>query len=176
MAHLWDREVDGGWKVVPLEDDRYALAGDPEGGLSARAGGPEAGEPALVRAADAAGRERWVLVTEVSTPLRVNGDRVPGIRVVLDKDEISGPQLGPFYFSTERRATIEPYAGPANASCPRCLRPLEQGEPSVRCPRCGVAHHQEEPDWPCWLDKPRCQACDQSTRLDADFRWRPEEL
>ncbi|MHC4320270.1 MAG: hypothetical protein ACYS1B_17245 [Planctomycetota bacterium] len=176
MAHLWARDGDTGWKVLPLDDDRYTLAGDPEDGVSARAGGPVAGEPALVRATDAAGRERWVLVSAVRTYARVNGDRVPGIRVVLDKDEISAPQLGPFYLSTESLAKIEPYTGPADASCPRCLQLLEQGKPAVRCPKCSTWHHQDqEKEWECWTHLERCQLCDQSTRLDADYQWRPEE-
>ncbi|MHC4422188.1 MAG: hypothetical protein ACYS1E_16530 [Planctomycetota bacterium] len=161
--------------MLPLDDDRYAFGGDPEDRVSARAGGPVAGEPALVRATDAAGRERWVLVSAVRTYARVNGDRVPGIRVVLDKDEISGPQLGRFYFSSDRRATIEPYTGPADATCPRCLQPLRQGQLSVKCPKCSTTLHQSE-QWPCWLHTERCQLCDQSTDLDADYRWRPEEL
>jgi hypothetical protein len=118
-------------------------------------------------------------VGEFRSVLRVNGAAVPGIRVLGDKDEICAPQLGRLYFSAERLAKIEPFAGPDDDSvtCPRCLGPLKPGHLSVRCPKCSVVHHEmEDKNRPCWTYKKRCAHCDQPTRLDAGLQWRPEPI
>ena len=171
MAYLWRQDHDNRWHAGTLEENRCTRVSDAE----PSAVPPLA--PALVRTVTSEGAERWVVVGDGASGVRVNGQAFPGIRLLADKDEISVPPRGRFFFSSERLACVEPFDGSREVSCPRCLRPIKPGDPAVRCPNanCGALHHQMERWW-CWTHEESCQLCDQLTRFDAGFRWTPEKL
>jgi hypothetical protein len=120
-------------------------------------------------------------MTSPASDVHVNGRKTHlGIRVLRDRDEIrlGGDRI---YFSTERTAHVESFAGDAgSAACPRCQQPLTDGAAVVRCPQCSAAHHQDE-NLPCWCGYEKepfetCALCDQPAGLDRGYRWTPEGL
>ena len=123
---------------------------------------------------------RWALLAGTETHVRVSGLRVPGIRVLEDRDEIRVCNTGgSLYFSAERLAVVEPYGGPDKALCPRCQEPLHSGAMVVRCPNCGIRHHEyanAEENRKCWTYDVGCAQCGRSTRLDTNYEWQPEEV
>jgi len=117
--------------------------------------------------------DAWVLVGMPA--VRVNGSPLAaGIRVLRDRDElvVGGSRV---FFSTESLAAIEPFAGDEAVSCPRCGLGIPPRSPAVLCPHCRVYHHQSD-ELPCWTYTEHCATCDQSTALEAGFRWTPEAL
>jgi hypothetical protein len=83
------------------------------------------------------------------------------------------------FYSTERRARVEPFPGINGrpAKCARCKDDIEPGAPSVQCPQieCSLWYHQSE-ERPCWTYTGACGPCGQPTSFSADFRWTPMEL
>ena len=169
MAHLWvESEIDmpggdgraGAWRVVPLA----APVTEP-GGI-----------PARLLPAPAPGGENWVVLCDTSA-VAVNGVPVTlGIRVLADRDALTAPPVPPVFFSTERLACVESFAGAERPlTCPRCKDPVESGSKVVRCPQCGVVHHQTD-ELPCWTYAEHCALCPQPTALDGAYRWTPEGL
>jgi hypothetical protein len=117
--------------------------------------------------------EAWALVAAAGA-VRVNGAPLAlGLRVLRDKDEICS-EGGRVFFSEERLAAVEPFAGAAPVACARCRQPVEPGSPSVRCAGCGVVCH-ESPELPCMTYTPTCPLCSRSSTLGA-FTWTPEDL
>ena len=119
----------------------------------------------------------WILFAEPHVRVLVNGSRVwLGLAALTDRDEIRLPDGSVRYFSTEALARVEPYT-PATPGgrCPRCRQPIQPNTDAVRCPGCALWHHASA-DMPCWTYEPRCASCEQSTHLDAGFRWTPEDL
>jgi len=170
MAHLWlESDVDmpgaegrvGAWRVSPLA---AGPATDP-GGLPAR----------LLRAPATTG-DVWVLLCDTAA-VTVNGVPVAlGIRVLSDRDVLTTPDVPPVFFSAERLAYVETFAGAARPlTCPRCKDLVESGSTVVRCPQCGVVHHQTD-DLPCWTYAEHCALCPQPTALHGAYRWTPEGL
>jgi hypothetical protein len=159
MAHLWNPNGSGEWKLTMLTDDEFALV---DASLMVRRVGKRSDE--------------WALVSSAHQDARVNGIRVMvGLTILSDRDEIR-PAGGPtWFFSTETQARVEPFPGSeARGLCPRCQLPIAQGTPAVRCPGCGLWYHQSD-EFPCWTYAPQCTACPQPTELDAGFRWTPPE-
>lgn len=175
MAHLWVRDGSQ-WSILPLEAGSFNLAQEIPRACSPGTGAFSNKDVLLTAVADEGG-ESWVLVAASGADVRVNGTRLSlGIRCLRDRDEIRVEGREPFYFSTERLAAVEPFAGsPAEAYCPRCRQRIEPGHLSVRCPACGVWHHQTE-DFPCWTYSETCALCPQTTRMDEGYRWSPEEV
>jgi hypothetical protein len=168
MASLWQLDgPDQTWTCRELAERQHRLTDDPAG-------------PIVMQATDE-GRSTWVLLCRPGIAARVNGEPVPGVRVLAHRDEISVPESGVAYFSTDRAARIEPFRGgdpgaePLN--CPRCRQPIEAAQPSVRCPGCGVVHHETD-ESPCWTYGPACAVdfCDQRTAPQASVPWSPEVL
>lgn len=166
MPHLWQLQNDQ-WEPAPLAGPALAL--------------PSSGELRPARDADAAPlrlqaaeNDSWVLLARPMSVVRVNGSPVvAGMRVLRDRDEIviGGSRS---FFSTERLARVEPFPGSEGATfCPRCKQEIVKDSPAVQCPGCRSWYHQRE-DLGCWLYSPSCQLCDQSTPLDAGYRWEPE--
>jgi hypothetical protein len=157
MAHLWIEEA-ARWAALPLHADGLRLA-DAEAPLLRRGRTPEG--------------ETWVVIG--GRDVFVNGRRLAaGMRVLRDRDEIRVGDSSPIFFSCERLAAIEAFAGASGpAYCPRCKQELLHETPVVRCPQCRVAHHQTD-ELPCWTYTPACALCDQPTALDGAYRWRPE--
>jgi len=179
MGHLWLRDSERGWAVLPLRGGRLPLDGD----LRALAG---AGETAAFAAAPASllcagGAGRWVLVTERGEEVRVNGLPVElGIRALRDRDAIRVRGLGTLFFTTEMPARVVSYPGPGCVPCARCQTPIEEGDPAVACPDCGLWHHQGADaggvERECWTYAETCAYGPHPTGLDGGFRWTPEDL
>jgi len=162
MAHLWIEDT-GGWAVFPLPaDGRVAL--------------PPAQTSETVWLERAAGAgSGWLLVCGGEDDVVLNGlPLATGIRVLEDRDEIRLPGAGRCFFSTERLAEVRPYSGDGMRRCPRCRRPLEAGDSSVRCPSCDLQFHQTDA-FPCWTHDPTC-LCGHPTDFDGRYRWNPENL
>lgn len=159
MAHLWNVDDSGDWKLTMLVDDEFAL----DASLLVRRVGGRADE--------------WALVSPAHKDTRVNGVRVmTGLTILTDRDEIR-PAGGPtWFFSTETQARVEPFPGSeARGFCPRCKLRIAEGTPAVHCPGCGLWYHQCD-EFPCWTYASQCSACPQPTELGAGCRWTPEGL
>jgi hypothetical protein len=159
MAHLWNGDDSGDWKLTMLVDDEFAL----EASL-------------LVRRVEG-GADEWALISAAHHNTCVNGVRVmTGLTILADRDEIR-PAGGPtWFFSTEIQARVEPFPGSeARGFCPRCKLPIAEGTPAVHCPGCGLWYHQSD-EFPCWTYAPQCTACPQPTEPGAGWRWTPEDL
>lgn len=169
MPHLWLQQ-DTEWTVLPLEVTPLPLARLPTAGA-------ESCPEAILLRSGAEGRAEWHLVARPASGIAVNGlPLLAGVRTLLDRDELRVPGLGALFFSTERLALVEPLPLTGHAvSCPRCRQPIAPESPAVRCPGCEVWHHGST-ELPCWTYAPTCALCQQSTALDAGFRWTPEEL
>ena len=161
MAHLWHRLDGKDWQVVPLN------------GAPIRVPGEESVWLVPVAEADGA----WALVASSARPLRVNGVRASaGLRVLSDRDEIMIAEKDSLFFSTERRARVEPAPLVESAlTCPRCKSAIDAHTLAVKCPSCSVWHHEAE-TMSCWRYAETCALCDQPTALDAGYRFTPEEL
>ena len=176
MAHLWIHSSLEGWTVRPLAADRFTLSAD--------AAAPAPGRPVddkstggvvLRRAADGDAGETWLLLAS-PREVWVNGSQLDvGARVLRDKDEIRLRGAAPMFFSTEVLAQVAAFPGFARpVHCPRCRQVIEAGALAVYCPGCHMWHHQSV-GCECWTYAPTCAVCDQTTALDADYRWKPEE-
>lgn len=152
MAHLWIRETDD-WTPVVLVGEEVSLSGT-----------------TLLRSGDA-----WLLLPR-DAQTRVNGSAVPAtIRLLRDRDEISGVSTEPAYFSTERLAEIVPMPDLGRAVvCPRCRTAIEPAQPAVECPGCGLFHH-ETAEKNCWSYAPACGSCPRPTG-EVGYQWTPEGL
>ena len=170
MSFLWLASSGLQWKVLALGAQLTDLAdlAMREGGRS-MAGFP----PVLLRDGDSPANPRWVLLAGPGADVTVNGGDIGGIRLLSHRDELRvGGKL--IYFSTEKLARIEPFTGPQEICCGRCLREIAPHSPVVRCPQCGIYHHATA-ESPCWEYAPVCSGCgEQPTQLDADFRWTPD--
>jgi hypothetical protein len=188
MAQAWIRNLPNGagWLAAVLRENCYAIG--------ARGNAPLLAISASASPLDAPslrqGRgESWLFLLPSGASAFVNGQRLSlGMRVLRDRDEILLPATLPadgtdaepqrIFFSTERLAIVEPFAGAARpVICSRCKQIIEVGQLAVRCPngRCGLWHH-ESAEQPCWTYAEKCSNCDQATALDAGYRWTPEQL
>lgn len=117
MAHLWvrDSRADERWAIAPLESAAFTLVADPPYVVPRV---PEDDEIGLMKAMPeygaGDGKAQWVVLVGSPTRVRVNGLAVGGgIRALADRDEIRGPGLGRYFFSTEQLASVEALpAGP----------------------------------------------------------------
>ena len=185
MAHLWLRDTDAVWAALPLDE---LSRGSRQESRQANCGVDLSVDPP--RAIDAAASHRrdcpcllmpwesgWALLAWPEAGVRVNGKAVSiGIRLLRDRDEIRPAGRPPVYFSTERLAGVEQLPdGSEELFCARCRQRIEEGGEAVRCPACGIWLHESE-ELPCWTYASTCALCDQTTDLEAGFRWTPEDL
>jgi hypothetical protein len=176
MAHLWVKDGDEGWAVLPLSGEAVSLAMRPPQKVPAAAADGDEGAVLLVGHGAGAAR-RSVLVARVDGAVRVNGlPLVGGLRLLEDRDEIWARGASPVFFSAEELARVEPFpAHEAPKFCARCKLEVQAESPAVRCPACSVWHHQTE-EYPCWTYARVCALCNQPTDLAAGYRWTPEGL
>ena len=183
MAHLWvrDSRADERWAIAPLESAAFTLVADPPYVVPRV---PEDDEIGLMKAMPeygaGDGKAQWVVLVGSPTRVRVNGLAVGGgIRALADRDEIRGPGLGRYFFSTEQLASVEALpAGPVGDDglfCPRCKLSIDISTAAVCCPVCGVWHHEND-DRLCWSYSDACAVCRHDTARDRGYRWSPEEL
>jgi hypothetical protein len=161
MTHLWTRsstdddDAEGGWTPQPL------------------AGAVELGTSSRLQHATTPDGARWVVVGPPS--LRVNGEAVPGIAVLADRDAISVDGEH-YYFSAESLAEVVPFpVRDRSVLCARCRTEIAPGTAAVACPQCGAWYHQSDA-LPCRTYAPTCNGCPAATALDAGFRFSPEAL
>jgi len=183
MAHLWMyRDPDDAWLAAGLEGSRCGVAVGGPFSLDDRTNGGAEAAVMLIGRQDGP-EEEWVLLAPFQARVWVNGTPLAlGIRVLRERDEIQVQEDGApgrrrrFYFSTERRAAVEPYPGTdTSARCARCKRPIVKDTPAVRCPQCGAWHHQAG-QWLCWTYDRKCAFCKQPTDTGTGFRWTPEGM
>jgi hypothetical protein len=174
MPHIFFRNNDGRWETESIAGSRGLLSLAPVRFDPACDGGAEqAGACLLARIAS---DEAWVLVLGAGQRLVHNGQPVPaGLRVLTHKDSLALQGREAVYFSTEEAARIEPFAGSAKVTCPRCRGEILAGQPAVKCPGCGVVHHEIE-DRNCWTYAKTCALCAQPTVLGCALQWSPEAL
>lgn len=176
MAHLWFRNEEDIWSVVPLNGHAVNVSAHPPRVLPE---GFRLGEDvtAALIPAELADSPAWVLLVATDGEVRVNGFApVAGVRVLQDRDEIRAAHCDALFFSTETQAHVEAFAGSERVVyCARCRQPIEKGQMAVRCPhpQCGVWCHQTD-KLPCWTYAPACALCPQPTALDTGFAWTPE--
>ncbi|MEJ2719735.1 MAG: hypothetical protein P8181_01160 [bacterium] len=122
--------------------------------------------------------KNWVLLWGSARDVRINGSREcpTGLRTIADRDEIkidAGPTM---YFSAETLPVVETFQGADHdIFCPRCKKKVEPGSPIVRCVECGlIYHYNTEGTLNCYEYSETC-LCSHPTRLDAGFRWVPDE-
>lgn len=177
MAHIWVYE-ESQWAVLPLDGALFSLGHRRPRARSTGSNAPRDYEKdVLIMSVGEPSKDSWVLLAGPGSEVHVNGARIRlGVRCVRDCDEIRVAGAGLFYFSTERLAAVEPFAGSSsNAFCPRCRQEIASGQPSVKCPACGVWYHQSE-DFPCWTYSETCALCPQTTSMEGGYRWMPEEI
>lgn len=127
-----------------------------------------------IRCAKVAGADVSVLLAGENENVRVNGIAVRrGIRVLRDRDEIITDRERMF-FSAERAARVESFAG-ESVPCGRCGSAIVEGDNTVRCPACGTVSHQTE-NLACYTYSPTCPKCPQPSDLSAGFLWSPEDV
>ncbi len=179
MAHLWLHTTAQEWTIMPLDGEVWTLTGHYDQPVQVGRAMHDGHSAAVLMSSQDAGKEkRWVLIAPPEHSVRVNGERVVlGLCTLSDKDEIRVPGGVSFFFSTEKLASVElfPGLGDQRCFCPRCKQEITTDCPSVQCPQCGVYHHQSD-DLPCYTYSEHCTVCDQSSSLDADYRWTPEDL
>jgi hypothetical protein len=130
------------------------------------------------------GRRQLALLGQNDSSIRVNGQPVPGLRVLEHRDEILVGRLR-FYYSAESTPDVvifqlEP--GAKRPECPVCRMKIEDGQHVVRCPGCGRFYHQYEQtaaggtthEKHCWTYRPVCAFDGHPTSLSGDPAWRPD--
>lgn len=174
MAHLWFRNDEDVWSVMPLDAAAADISVHPPRALAEGFRPGVDTRAALIRAAGG-GSPVWVLLASASGEVRINGlAPVAGLRVLQDHDEVRVAPSNTLFFTTETLAHVEEFPGSERAVyCGRCRQPIEKGGMAVRCPQCGIWYHQAG-ELPCWTYAPSCAFCPQSTALDAGFGWMPE--
>jgi hypothetical protein len=176
MAHLWFRDEDGVWGVMPMNGRAVDVSVYPPR-LLAEGFRIVEGAPSAVIGVGAGAVPVWVLMVGGTGDVRVNGfPPVAGMRVLQDRDEIRAAVGDPLFFSTETLAHVEEFPGSERTVyCGRCRQAMVKGQMAVRCPngQCAIWYHQTE-QLPCWTYTPTCAFCPQSTSLDAGFTWTPE--
>ena len=178
MAHLWSQSVGGEWQPSRLDARAVALSATTPH-VRALPGDLPASERSLVVLCltGEPASDEWTLLVGREARVLVNGLAVDlGIASLADRDEIRWPMSPPLFFSREQLAIVVPFpADILRGLCPRCKQTIGAGDSSVRCPGCGLWHHAAE-TLPCWTYADSCAACSQPTKLDAGFRWSPEEV
>ena len=177
MAHLWVRDGEVEWAVLPLDGDAMDLSAYPPRPLRhSRADGAQE-SPVLLMRTVTAGDADWLLLSGPRGGASVNGMPVAaGIRALSDRDQVHVRGIGALFFSNETLARVEAFPGSDHKLfCPRCKQAIADGALSVRCPGCRVWHHQSDP-LPCWTYAASCALCPHPTEANARFRWTPEDL
>jgi len=182
MAVLWSEDTKAGeWIPILLHGRQHDLGA--VGTTERLSTGPHPLSRGVRLLRSVEPDDQWVLLSEPSSGVRVNG--VPlalGIHVLRHRDEIvaAGAPDGSrrWFFSGECVVDVRPLPEEyAPATCPRCKRRISVGGPAVQCPNtsCGAWFH-ETPKSPCWSTEEYCGLCETPAVLVAGTRWSPEDL
>ena len=190
MARLWVRGGSGDWAILPLEASMgfYSLVTIPPRVLGALPDDRREDCSAVLAAEECPGPGRdpgdvnWFILSASPRGVAVNGiPLLTGVHFLCDGDEIRVEGRGTYYFSAEREARPQEFRADEHPSgsvhCPRCQRPIANGETCVRCPRCGVLyHHLPDDGYPCWTYADRCSICGNATEIGGGPEWTPDGL
>lgn len=181
MCQLFHRLESGEWQALALAGETLSLIGESASvAVGSAAASPPSHAPVLRRLASPSG-DTWLLLAPESSKVRVNGrPLVTGLWVLSHRDAVQLGAAPPLFFSTERVAVIEPFAGgPDPVFCPRCKTVVAAGSPAARCPSCSTVFHQSEA-LPCFdygeISGEVCPICGERTALDGELRWTPAEV
>ena len=179
MPYLWIRDDERVWSALPL------TGGPIDIGSAIPKEKPI--EPHVNTQIDGAllfpvGDDRpiktWALLWERDRDVRINGLRSfpSGIRVLADRDEIKIGSGNTVYYTTETLPVVETFQGSDHdIFCPRDKKKVEPGSKIVRCVECGlIYHYSTDKTHNCFEYSELC-LCGHPTRLDAGFRWVPDE-
>ena len=179
MSTLWERDGDVGWKPRILAGEPLELGGDRprEETKTSTAKSGRKGTVLLLPQTNGGRPNNWLLLWQANTKVNVNGIPISsGIRCLEEKDEITVGSNHPVYFTREEPARIKEFPGSdREIKCAFCGRPIEETHLVVECPGCGYLFHEME-DRQCFTYDTTCRHCKNSTELDADPSWTPEEL
>jgi hypothetical protein len=169
-------DVAGGVKgLSEIGTEGVGAVEETQGSEATRVGEAAQAGPAIVHVEGEP--ERWVLAVPPGCEVRINGVPVlGGVRMLRHRDLIfAGGKT--FWFSTERLARVERFAGAEGAIyCGRCKRELEVDQDVVRCPGCVTLFH-ESGTRPCWSYREAgCAYCGYPATLDGQFQWTPAEV
>ena len=178
MANLWQNSSDDHWTLAELRSTVILRNGSIE--LVEQIDVDTQRGEVLLYPHNADSREAtWLLLAPLRSHVRVNDTPLEsGVRALADRDAIRVPGLATMYYSTERLACVEPFAGPEPVYCARCRLVISKGDASVTCPQCGVVHHEQGAEGrDCFTYAETCALCDQPTDLEsASYQWTPEGL
>ena len=178
MADLWNNSSDDNWVPAKLSS-AAVLSGDSIEFVEQIDLDAHRGEVLLYPHEIHSRQATWLLLAPARSEVRVNDTPLEsGIWALADRDAIRIPGLATMYYSTERLACVEPFAGPEQIYCARCRLAIAEGDASVTCPQCGVVHHEHGAEGRnCFTYAETCALCDQPTDLEsADYQWTPEGL
>lgn len=182
MSILWCNSNDGRWiatelpALARLSQGTFAPLDEVERSDEAQIAG--AGDALIYRQRGNHDTSVWLLLAPTNAGIGINETPLEtGLRILRDRDAIRLADAPTMYFSTERLARIEAFAG-TETVCPRCRLEINAGDAAVRCPACGVWHHERVAEGQnCWTYAKTCALCDQPTDLErAELRWTPERL
>jgi len=175
---LHDRSTE--WRVCAPEKFPVALIPDPLDVVACKDSGHRHRRPPSVhRAAPVAERAEFLLLAPPGCTVWVNQSRVfSGLRVLRHRDAIRIGRAPTLYFTTERLARVETFAGSDEPThCPRCRSEILPNDAVVRCPGCQVAMHEIPAEKRgCWSYSPTCCVCGGSTDFTAGYQWHPGSL
>ena len=179
MAQIFSLDPTGSWSVTPVPTEPVQLAGIHPVDMRPLSEGVvnDSRHPEIHRG-EYAGKAVWVLLIPAQFSIWVNGRRTGHIRVLRHRDSIWWPGADAAFFSTEKLAKVEIYPGHSERlDCPRCKKPILEGNQIVVCHGCSTIHHME-PDPPlrlnCWTYSDHCGACPYSSDMSGGLRWVPE--
>jgi hypothetical protein len=162
--------ADSAFLLVPVDSAPRFLAVPPESFADVLVV-----EPLL----SSSGHLRLVVVNPAAGHLRVNGQPVPRVALLREKDEFN-LNFGPSLFVTTWR---QPHIGPPDAArlhkpCPICRVPLVPDTRVYHC-QCGCGLHCERPEdkaepLQCASLSEFCVRCNSPIIRESGFSWLPE--
>ncbi len=179
MPYLWIRDQDQIWSALPLSDHPYELGGSfPNERSMDHSVNTQTDDVLLCPVGDDRPARSWVLLWGCGRDVRINGLREfpAGLRLIVDHDEIRVGSNPVVYFTTETLPVVETFEGNDHEMfCPRCKKQIEPGASIVRCVECGLMYHYNtDRKLNCFEYSESC-LCGHATRLDAGFRWVPDD-
>jgi hypothetical protein len=185
MPHLWTRDDDHVWSALPLTDHPFEIGHSlpKERPIDERVTTQVEGVLLFpvsddLSVGDDCPAKTWALLWGPGLDVRINGLRSfpAGLRVLADHDEIRVDTGETVYFTTETLPVVETFqAVDHDIFCPRDKKKIEPGSQIVRCVECGlIYHYSTDKAHNCFEYSELC-LCGHPTRLDAGFRWVPDE-
>ncbi len=168
------------WRVCEPEEFPVALISEPLDVVAWQGNGHRYRRlPSVHRVTPSAGLAEFSLLVPPGCAVSVNQSHAfTGLRVLRHRDAI---RIGPapaLYFTKERQARVETFAGSDEPThCPRCRSEILPNDAVVRCPSCQVAMHEIPAEKRgCWSYSPTCCVCGGPTDFSVGYQWHPGSL